>query len=260
MPVGVVRRGEHVVVETEFVELGGVEGIALRVLGVGEVHGDERLRAGLAHGFRPGGHQRRDIGPARFSGEAAVGLVAELDQGDLRAGGADRFKAFLRKGVQRRGLLLERHARPGLGRELLAGVGPKVGIVEVDEKAQAVFRRAAADLGGRRDVAVAAAVAAALRVKGVVPHAHADRVDAALGERGEEILFPAVEAAVHDAAALLGQDAGDVHPEDEVRGEILHLFYIQALRAHGRQLRFLPRGRGAGGKQQRRGQSRGGSR
>ena len=99
-------------------------------------------------------------------------------------------------GVQRLGLLGNLHAFPGLGGLLLAGVGPEVGVVEIHQQTHAMGRGAAADLHRSGDVAVAPAIAVALRIKGVVPHPDADIVDAVFRQDGEQIPFLSVKIVI----------------------------------------------------------------
>ena len=126
--------------------------------------------------------------------------------------------------------------------------------MEVDEQLHAVGCCAPSDLHSRVDVVVAAAVAAAGAVIGVVPDAHADHIDAVFGKDRKEILFRTVEVIVSHAAALFGQYAGNIHAENKILRQVFHFFDIQRFRAHGVFL-LLRGGSGAsaGGKQQCRG-------
>ena len=237
MPVGVVGRGEHVVVQIIIVELRRPGGVGLGVLGVGEVHGHQRLREDLAHGLRARGHQKLDVEPGFFAAQGAVGLVAELHHGD---GDARVFQLLQAVGgvvVERLGLGLDVHVLPRERDHLLAGVGPEVGIVEVDDQFQPGLRRALADLDGRADVVVAAAEAVPGRVAGMVPDAHADVRHAVVGEDLKEILLLAGEVVVFDAARLLGQHRGHVHAEDEVLRQLRHGLDAERVARDGRFFR-----------------------
>ena len=215
--------------------------------------GDERLREDLAHGLRARAHDVLDVEPGFLSRKGAVGLVAKLHHAHVHVRVAQLFKTLLRKGIGRLGLFLDRHTLPGLGGELLARVGPEVGIMKIDQQLHAVCRGAPPDLDSGVDVVVAAAVAVAGAVIRIVPHAHADHVDPVRGQDRKQILFLAVEVIILHAAALLGQDARHVHPEDEILRQVLDLSDVQRIGAH---VRSLPLRCGrlavAGAKQQRR--------
>ena len=67
--------------------------------------------------------------------------------------------------------------------------------MEVYQQVQSVLCRALTDLRGGRDIIIAAAVAVAVTVIGVVPHADADGVDAVVGKYFEDVLPIAVAVA-----------------------------------------------------------------
>ena len=207
MPVRVVRAREHVVVDAEGGEARGVRRVAAGCLGVREVHGDECVGQHLAHRGAARrderGELRVDAGPGGCS--PAIALFVSLptctmltstpaSSNDCSASAVKSCRAVDGLGV--------RESRPRLRRELARRVGPEVGVVEVDEHAEAGRGCALADLDGAGDIDVAAAVAAARRVERVVPDAHAHGVHAVVGEHVEQVGRRAGGVAEDDAALL----------------------------------------------------------
>ena len=186
------------------------------------MHRHQRVGEDLAGGFGPRLHQILDVEPDLLAAERAVGLVADLHHADLHARVPEPCEAVTGVVVHGLGLLLDLHVLPLQRDHLLAGIGPEVGVVEVHDQGQARRGRASADGDGRLDVAVAAAEAVSVRVKGVVPHAHADVRDAVFREDLKQVPLRAVEIVIAHAAGFLGDDGGDVHAEDEVLRQILH--------------------------------------
>ena len=117
--------------------------------------------------------------------------------------------------------------------------------MEVHDQLQAELRGALPDLQGIFDVAVAAAVAAALGVIGVVPDPHADVGHPVFRQDLEQILLLPVEVIEADAAPLLGDQRGHVHTHDEVLRQILHLQHAQLLLFRRRRLRGCGLDRGS---------------
>jgi hypothetical protein len=97
--------------------------------------------------------------------------------------------------------------------------------VEVDEQAQARDRRALADLDGPVDVHGPAAIAVAVGVEGVVPHAHAHIGDARIGEHVEEVRRRSGGIAEDDARVLQRDHRRHVDAVDEVLRQILDLVH-----------------------------------
>ena len=123
--------------------------------------------------------------------------------------------------------------------------------MEVHKKLHAVCGGTFAYLNGIIYVAVAAAIAVSVGIKGVVPYADADIVDAVFAENFIDILFRTVIVIIFHAALFKGRHAGGIHAHDEVFGQVLHLFHIESIgcghRHSGAFLRLgrLPRRRGA---------------
>ena len=195
------------------------------------MHRHQRVGEDLAGSFGPRLHQILDVEPDLLAAERAVGLVADLHHANLHARVPEPCEAVTGVVVHGLGLLLDLHVLPRERDHLLAGIGPEVGVVEVHDQGQARRRRAPADGDGVFDVAVAAAEAVSVRVKGVVPHTYTDVRDAVFRKDLKQVPLRAVEIVIAHAAGLLGDDGGDVHPEDEVLGKILHGLDIQSAAA-----------------------------
>ena len=101
--------------------------------------------------------------------------------------------------------------RPGLRCLLLGRVCPEVGVMEIDEHAESGGLAPFRDLYGLFRVVCAAAVGdAGLRCGRVVPDAHADAVDARIGQRDENILLFAAAVIEFDAALLQRDHRGNI--------------------------------------------------
>ena len=86
------------------------------------------------------------------------------------------------------------------------------------------------------DIAVAAAVAVALRIVGIVPDTDTDIIDAVLAQDLVDILFRAVEVKKLHTALFQRGNAGGIHAHNKIIGQILYLLHIQSI---GTDLRFL---------------------
>ena len=227
VPIRIIGRSEHVVIDLEGLELLCKTVIRADPLRVCQMHRDERVRADLTHGLAARLHQLCDVFKVPFAAQGAVRLVAELHHADNGACLVQLRQRVLCERIERVRLFLHGHVLPRKRNHLLAGVRPEVGIVEVHDQLHAVFCRARADLDRLVDVVVAAAVAVALRVVRMVPYAHADMRDAVFRQRFEHVLLLAGKVIILYAALLLGNDRGRIHAHDEIVGQVLDLPDIQ---------------------------------
>ena len=87
--------------------------------------------------------------------------------------------------------------------------------MEVNDERQSGFLASAGDFHRVRHAAVAAAVASAVLVEWVVPNADAHGVPACFLQQDEQVCRLAVTVAVHNAAVLLAQHAGNIRTKFE---------------------------------------------
>ena len=191
------------------------------VVRLGQVDGGADVPPGFGgdvpHGTAASGHQLDHGVEVVLPGHAVVGLVAHLHHAHVAAVREDRGQGFAGVFVQRLGFFSQVHALPRLRRDLAARIGPEIGIVEVHQRLHAVCRRPGAERRRHGSVAVAAAVAVAVGVEGIVPHAHADVGDARVGQYLQRVGLVSGGVIVFHAAGLLGDQLGDVHTEPAAR-------------------------------------------
>ena len=215
VPARIVRSGEHIVVDLVIVqEIRQCFDIA--VFGIGIVDRDRDIAREVPYRPTAGVIQLCHVLPTVLTRDPLSGLVADLDHANMRANVTDGFEGCGSVVVQRGTFFVDAHAAPRLGRFLLARISPKVGVMEVHQQLQAVGCRAFADLCGGVNVVVAAAVASAVRGEGIIPYAHADVVDAVVGEELEDILLRAALIAEEHTRFFQRDHRRDIHPTDEV--------------------------------------------
>ena len=104
--------------------------------------------------------------------------------------------------------------------------------MEIHQKLHSILGSPFADGDGVVNIAVAAAVAPAFPVIGIIPDPHPDIVDAVFTEDLIDILFYAVVIVVFYAAILQGRHAGSVHAQDKILRQIFNLLYIERIGIH----------------------------
>ena len=171
---------------------------------------------GISDRFCRGTHQGVTLFRFSFAAQTACRFVADLYHADLHAALLNSIDAVNRELIDSSGLISEGHILPLLGSLLFAGIGPKVGVMEIDQKTHAVFRGAFSELDRRIYGTVSAAVAVAVLVKGIVPHADADVVYARLMQCFHQVLRSAVKSVEHSAARFKRHKTGNVRAHDEV--------------------------------------------
>ena len=116
--------------------------------------------------------------------------------------------------------------------------------MEIDQQLHAAVSRAPADLLCLFQIVVAAAVAVAVRVIGIVPDAHADVIDAVVSKYFENILrLPCLIFEAH-TGVFERDDRGDIHTADKIRVLKRDLFHGDTV-AHRRVCRRRDRHDGA---------------
>ena len=238
MPEGIVRRCEHIVIYLVSLQLLCVIFIGAALFGIGKVHRHLGLGAAFPHCRRARADQTADFRPVRFPAEAAVGLVADLHHADVHTGFLQQLQRFLCKGIQGITLTVKVKAFPCLGYHLLCGVCPEIAVMEVHQQLHAVFRCPLSDGHRVVNIAVASAVAVARPVKRIVPDADTDIVDAVFGQNAVNILFLSFVVIIPDTALFQRRNAGSIHAQNEIRGQILHLLHNQRIGGHSRLCRF----------------------
>ena len=165
----------------------------------------------------------------KFPGDPVVGFVAYLNHTDLGAVILEVIKRA--EGVFVKLLLLLAYGKtaPFLGSLLLAGIRPKIGIVEVNQKLHAVFRCAFSDFGGGFEVVVSSAVAVAAAVKRVVPYANANVVYSAVTQNLEDILRFAAAVLKGDSCLFERYHRRNVHSPNEARVIKIYFFNLDAV-------------------------------
>ena len=137
------------------------------------------------------------------------------------------FKAFLGIIVDSIRLFLNTHSHPSLGNHLLRRVSPEVGVVEVHQQLHAKLRGSFADGHGIFNIAVAAAIAVAVFIKGIVPYANANIVDSVFRKNLINILFDSVVVVVLDSACFKRGYCRSIHTHNKVFGHIFNLFNVK---------------------------------
>ena len=221
VPEGIVGGGEHVIVHAVHIQRRGIMPIFLR-LRVGVVDGDQDIGVRVPDGFCRGRHQRVLSGHGSFSAEAVRRLVAHLNHADGHARILNFPDAL--HGVIVNGLLLffQRQRLPRFGSLLLGGIRPEVGVMEIHQQPHVILGSPFPDLDGRVHRTVAAAVSIPRRVKGVVPDADTDVIDARFMEDFQKILRLSVKIVVNHSAGLLGQQRRYVCAHNEIPGKVFH--------------------------------------
>ena len=251
VPVGIPGGGKDVVVYVVAVQVTRLGGIVVGSLRVGEVnrHQDRMLifRGDLTNGRRACGEDLRLVGPAGFAADGIGGLVADLDHAHVNAAVQQGLQAVVGEGVHCLDLLVNRESRPGLWSLLLAGIRPEVGIMEVNQDLHARVGGPLAHLQGGVDVTVAAAVAVALGVKGIVPDPKPDIVEACACQQVKEALAGQLAAIVVielGPGVDNGEIGGNVGASHEIRG--VHAADLLHCHRGGMVQLDLSRGDGAG--------------
>ena len=241
VPVGVVGRGEYVVIHLIVVKILAVACVAVGIFGVRKMDGDERIGANLTDCLGACVHQLGNSRPAAqigtlFAAHGAVGFVADLHHAHIHTGIYQFLQALLGVLIQGFAFFFDAHVLPRLGGHLLAGVCPEVGIMEIHQQFHAILSGTFADFHRIVDVAVAAAVAVAVCIVGIVPDTDTDIIDAVLAQDLIDILFRSVEVKILHTALFQRRNAGGIHAHDKILGQILYLLHIQSI---GTDLRFL---------------------
>ena len=175
VPVGVAGGGKDIVVHTPRRQLRGDGGVPALPLRVGEVQRHTDVMPGLCRSLTyrsaAGVKELRQGIPGAFAAALAVGFVAHLHHTHVHAALQQRQQAA--QGVVRKGLRLfvQRKLGPGLRRLLLGGVGPEVGVVEVNQHPQPRVRGPLSHDERRVQVVSTAAIAVSLSVPRIVPDA-----------------------------------------------------------------------------------------
>lgn len=133
VPVGVVGAGEHIVVKLIVIKLLGVGQHGVLAFRVCKVDGNEGLGENLPDSLGTGVHELPNIHPDGLAAEHAVCLVAQLHHAHIHPGVPELLQTLRGICTQGGGLFLDLHTGPGLGHHLLAGIGPEVGVVEVNQ-------------------------------------------------------------------------------------------------------------------------------
>ena len=192
-------------------------------LRIGVVDGNQNIGVCVPDGFCRGCHQRVLFGYGSFSAEAVRRLVAHLDHADGDAGILNFPDAL--HGVIVNGLLLffQRQRFPCFGSLLLGGIRPEVGVMEIHQQPHVILGSPLSDFNGRVHRTVAAAVSVSFRVKGVVPDANTDVIDASIMEDFQKILLLSVKIVVNHSAGFLSQQRRYVRAHNKVPGKIFRL-------------------------------------
>ena len=153
--------------------------------------------------------------------DAAVDLIADLhhirqDARLLKAG--DGIPGIV---MNRRFQLRIIHLFPGLRFELLAGIGPKIAVMEVEQQLHSLGFRPFRQRQGSGQIVIPAAIAlAACRLR-IHPQAEANIVDAVLFQNGDRILTLVI-LVVENCPVLFGiQQRGDIRAFNKVRRHTL---------------------------------------
>ena len=233
VPVGIPGGGENIVIHLIGIELLGEVGIVAGTLGIGEVDGNQDIpivfSGNLPDGLGAGGEQLGTVGPVAFAADGVGGFVAHLNHAHIHTGVQQGLQALISIGFNGISLIVQGVVLPGLGHLLLAGVCPEVGVMEVDEDLHAGVGGPLAHGHGSLYIAVAAAVAVALGIEGIVPHTQTDPVGAAGSQEVKEALtiqFFAVKIIELRAAVQNGQNRGHVHAPHELAVGALDVRHI----------------------------------
>ena len=218
VPEGVVAQSDDVAVPAQpevVVKPLPVQLVAAAVVQVDHHPGRRGL---LPDGLDPCGHIAADglpVGRSACGPQQAVGqLVAHLHHLRLHAGGPAGAQHVPCIPVDRRLQPRFIQVLPRLGRRLLAGVRPEVGVVQIQQPGHAGIFGAPGQSQHRRQVAHTRPVVVSRPVVGVVPQPQPDPVDAIAPEYGQRVLR---RCAVPEqaAAALHLQQGGQVRSFDK---------------------------------------------
>lgn len=130
------------------------------------------------------------------------GFVADLHHADVHAGLFERGQSLLGVVVYGVGGFVRVAFKgfPRLGHLLLAGVGPEIGVMEVDQHFQPCCRGSLGHGQCAIGVDVAAAISLAVCGERIVPHTQTHIVHAGFLEQREQILDLAIGVLERDAA------------------------------------------------------------
>ena len=202
MPERVVGAGEHIVIHIVVAQLFGVSGVGAGFLRVGEMNDDLGFGEHFAYGFGTCGEYFGHAVPAGDAGDFRSGFVADLHHADVHAGLFERGQSLLGVVVYGVGGFVRVAFKgfPRLGHLLLAGVGPEIGVMEVDQHFQPCCRGSLGHGQCAIGVDVAAAISLAVCGERIVPHTQTHIVHAGFLEQREQILDLAIGVLERDAA------------------------------------------------------------
>ena len=229
MPVGVVGRSKHVVIHVVVVQFVGVVAVVANLFGVGKVQNNQSLGVSFANSFGTCVHQLGNVPPSFFTAHCAVCFVAYLHHANANLFRFQSFQTRFCVFVHGVCFCFQIHPLPFARRHLFGRIRPKVGVVEVYHQIHAEFVCAFTYFHCRFDVAVASAKTVSVFVKGVVPHANANGVDAVVGKNFEHVRFRAVEVEKFHSAFFQRKHAGRVHAHHKIVGKIFHFFHVQSV-------------------------------
>ena len=221
MPEWIVGGCEYVVVHLIVIQILAVADVAVGIFGVGKMNRHQGIGADFPHSPGTCADELHDSFPAAqftavLAAHGTVGLIANLHHTHIHTGIHQFLQGFFCVLIQGFGLLVNIHSLPCLRCHLLAGVCPEVGIMEIHQQLHARRRCPLANGNGIFNIAVAAAVAVARCVEGIVPDADTDVVDAVFTEDLIDILFGAFVVIVLHAALFQRGHAGGIHAHDEI--------------------------------------------
>ena len=191
---------------------------------------DQRFRIHLTD--RPGArvHNVRDVHPGFLAAQRTVGFVPQLHHAHFHTGRPELLQAVQCIFVRRLLFGVDIHACPGPGNHLFPGIRPEVRIMEIRQKLHPAGGCPFPDLHRGTDITVAAAEAVAVCVIRIVPDPDADIVDPVVRQQPEQVRFISIEIVIFHTAGFFRQHAGDVHAEDKILRQVLHLLHVQRVR------------------------------
>ena len=242
VPVGIKGETHNIIIDFFYLQPGKQRIQFLHIINIRVMYSNENFFAGIRcrfpDGFAACGQKFSDICHIRLTGHTVVDLVTDLYHTHIHTGIQKLCQAFQSEVIESIGLFFNIHAFPCLGNKLLLGVGPEIGIMEINADLHAIFRGTLSQSDGGRHVIIAAAVTVAVLVIGIIPDPETDIVHTGLCQCHKNILFFPIKIIIFHAAVLQSQHGRSVHTTVKVIGNA-----VDRLDKNGRLLRNLRQGK-----------------